>query len=285
MNWHKITLGNFFFRKNKKSSKEASKVDILTIENYKSKALGRAVRFDIYFPKIENNSKTALPLLLFNDGQDMQAVKLIPTLEQLYNSNSIKSMVVVGIHAGNRIQEYGTAHQLDYKNRGKKSEAYSSFIIDELLPYLRQHYQLCTSPSDNAIAGFSLGGLSAFDIAWHHPHIFGKAGVFSGSFWWRSKAFRKEDPDADRIVHEMVARSKKRKGLKFWLQTGTNDEQADRNNNGIIDSIDDTLDLIRALKKLGYHEGEDIKYIEVIDGEHNPKTWGKIMPDFLRWLG
>ena len=162
---------------------------------------------------------------------------------------------------------------------------YTNFIIKELLPYLRRQYNLSTLPDENTIAGFSLGGLSALDIAWHHPDIFGKIGVFSGSFWWRSKAFHPDDPDADRIVHEMVANSTKREGLKFWLQTGTKDELADRNNNGIIDSIDDTLDLIRALKKLGYQEGKDIKYVEVIDGEHNPRTWGKVLPDFLQWLG
>lgn len=284
MNWHKISLGDFFYRKIKKTSTEASKVDVLTIENFRSKALGRSVRFDIYLPKIKNKFK-ALPLLLFNDGQDMPSVGLIPVLDKLYSQNKLKPLIVVGIHAGNRIQEYGTAHQPDYKTRGSKAPAYTKFIIDELLPYLRKRYAISNLAEDNAIAGFSLGGLSALDIAWNHPRVFGKIGVFSGSLWWRSKAYRPEDPDADRIVHEMVAESEKREGLKFWLQTGTKDEEADRNNNGIIDSIDDTLDLIRALKKLGYKEGKDIRYVEVIDGEHNPQTWGKVLPDFLLWLG
>jgi enterochelin esterase-like enzyme len=68
--------------------------------------------------------------------------------------------------------------------------------------------------------------------------------------------------------------------LKFWFQTGTNDETDDRNKNGIIDSIDDTTDLIKLLKGKGY---ADIVYREVEGGEHNPKTWGEVLPDFLIW--
>ena len=35
------------------------------------------------------------------------------------------------------------------------------------------------------------------------------------------------DPDAHRIVHDMVARQPNAKGLRFWLQAGTEDEQED----------------------------------------------------------
>jgi len=40
-------------------------------------------------------------------------------------------------------------------------------------------------------------------------------------------------------------------GLKFFFECGTADETEDRNGNGIIDSIDDTKDLISALINKG----------------------------------
>ncbi len=134
-----------------------------------------------------------------------------------------------------------------------------------------------------AYAGFSLGGLSALDIAWNYPQYFNKMGVFSGSFWWRSKELDKGYTDADRIAHAMVRESTTKPNLKFWLQTGTNDETADRNNNGIIDSIDDTIDLIKELQAKGFKRPEDIRYLEVVGGSHNPETWAKAMPKFLCW--
>jgi len=57
----------------------------------------------------------------------------------------------------------------------------------------------------------------------------------------------------------------------------------DRNNNGIIDSIDDTLGLIDELVKKGYNREQDIVYLEYEDGKHDIPTWGRAMPEFLRW--
>ena len=71
--------------------------------------------------------------------------------------------------------------------------------------------------------------------------------------------------------------------LKFWFQAGTNDEKSDRNGNGVIDSIDDTLDLIVELTKKGYRPFHDIDYVETQEGEHNHNTWKKVMPEFLKW--
>jgi hypothetical protein len=107
--------------------------------------------------------------------------------------------------------------------------------------------------------------------------------VFSGSLWWRSRASTPEDPDGGRIMIDILEKSKYQKGMKFWFQVGTNDETEDRNNNGIIDAIDDTIDTINTLTRLGYRPHEDIKYVEVEGGEHSPVTWGQVMPDFLKW--
>ena len=40
--------------------------------------------------------------------------------------------------------------------------------------------------------------------------------------------------------------------MKFYFECGTADESADRNQNGVIDSIDDTKDLISTLIEKGY---------------------------------
>lgn len=260
-----------------------SLLEIQTLENFPSHFLQREVRLSIFLPPhYVDQTDASFPLLFFNDGQDMEAVRMVETLEELYEQRSIQPFIVVAIHANHeRIHEYGTAHQPDYKNRGAKAPAHTQFLMQELIPNLRRRYR-CTE-GDWVYAGFSLGGLSAFDVAWHHPHLFQKIGVFSGSFWWRSQASYTYDPDAHRIVIDMLAQDQKREKMKFWLQTGTLDESEDRNGNGIIDSIDDTLDVIKGLKNMGYQEGDDIRYVEVIGGEHNTSTWSRVLPDFLRW--
>ena len=86
----------------------------------------------------------------------------------------------------------------------------------------------------------------------------------------------------DRILHKKVKNSVFKPNLKFWFECGTEDETADRNNNGIIDAIDDTLDLIKELKHLGYSD-EALKYVEIEGGRHNFETWRTVFPEFLEW--
>ena len=106
---------------------------------------------------------------------------------------------------------------------------------------------------------------------------------YSGSFWWRSKELGKGYTDADRIMHSIIRESKAKPPLKFWLQTGTKDETAARNKNGIIDSIDDTIDIIKELESKGYNRPADIQYLEMVGGMHSIDTWAEAMPKFLVW--
>jgi type II secretory pathway component PulJ len=61
------------------------------------------------------------------------------------------------------------------------------------------------------------------------------------------------------------------------------DETADRNNNGVIDSIDDTMAIISELQHVGFHLEQDIRYTNYEDGKHDVETWAKAIPAFLLW--
>ena len=133
------------------------------------------------------------------------------------------------------------------------------------------------------MAGFSLGGLSAVNMVWHHPEAFARAGAFSGSFWWRQRAVGAGYTPADRIMHGLVRARRAHPSHRFWLQSGTLDERNDRNENGVIDSIEDCLDLVEELIRSGLDPRRALRYVQVEGGHHHPDTWGRVMPDFLRW--
>jgi enterochelin esterase-like enzyme len=248
-----------------------------------SRYLKRHVLVDFYLPKNIPDPKD-LSLLLINDGQNLDEMNFSTLLNQLFDSNQVQPLLVAGIHAGkDRKNEYGTARVLDYEGRGTRSEAYNRFILDELLPFIHTQYGI-EQFRQKALAGFSLGGLSALDMVWHYPDIFSIAGVFSGSLWWRTKALGAAyNDETDRIMHEQIKQGAYKPGLRFYFTTGSQDETADRNNNGIIDSIDDTLALIEELRKLGYNTEHDIRYVNYDDGKHDIETWGRSMPAFLLW--
>ncbi len=242
--------------------------------------LQREVLCSIFLPV---TNKAVWKLVIMNDGQDAESLKIAEHLEKLGSNGSIHPTLVVAVHANNRLQEYGVTGQPDYKQRGSKAAAYTAFITRELWPYLQQHFAISADSADRFMAGCSLGGLSAFDIAWNHPDIFGGAGVFSASFWWRKKALDDGYTDADRIAHHMVRLSKPKKKLRFWFEAGTEDEKADRNNNGVIDSIEDTLDLITELVLKGFELNQHLKYVEIKGGKHDQATWSAALPQFFEW--
>lgn len=264
----------------------AEKAQAITVENHvlSSKFLDREVKVDCYIP-VTSGQPGELSLLLINDGQDLRTMFFENILEDLTRQNAIHPLFCVGIHCSeDRKNEYGTAKILDYKGRGAKAALYTRFIMEELLPYLRSTYSKY-SLRQKAFAGFSLGGLCAIDIVWNHPEEFFLVGAFSGSFWWRDRDQDDEDFDeeTDRIMHRQIKEGGTYPWLNFFFEVGTKDETADRNNNGVIDSIDDTISLIAELCRKGYTEGKNIKYLELKDGKHDVPTWARAFPDFLKW--
>ncbi len=258
----------------------------ISVENHvvSSRFLERDVKVDFYLP-VNSFNKAGVSLLLINDGQDLLTMDFDEILEDLYDTSAIAGLLCVGIHCGtNRKNEYGTAKILDYKGRGARAILYNRFLFEELLPYIRSSL-LIFSFREKSFAGFSLGGLCALDVVWNHPREFRKVGVFSGSLWWRDKD--QDDPEfneaTDRIMHRQVREGLYASWLKFFFEVGTLDEVQDRNNNGIIDSIDDTLELIKELEIKGYDRKTDIEFLELKEGKHDVTTWAAAFPEFLKW--
>jgi enterochelin esterase-like enzyme len=246
-----------------------------------SEFLEREVKVDVYLPT-KRRSHDPRSLLLFNDGQDLRTLNFAFMLNQLSRDVNVGSLMCVGIHCGvDRLNEYGTAYRADYLGRGAKAGRYNKFVLEELLPYLESEYN--RRFKEKSFAGFSLGGLSALDIVWNNVQEFAKVGVFSASLWWRRKGYEDGyDNSKDRIMHLQVQKGRHHPGLHFYFQTGRLDETADRNNNGVIDSIEDTTDLINDMKAIGYSDWQ-IQYREIEDGEHTIQTWARALPDFLKW--
>jgi enterochelin esterase-like enzyme len=247
--------------------------------------LDRTVKIDFYLPR-QVTDFSQLSLLLINDGQDLRAMEFSLILEKFYTEQKAPHpLLCVAIHCGpERKMEYGVAGEPDFKGRGARAGKYTSFIFEELLPFIREKFAV-PSFREKAFAGFSLGGLMALDIVWNYAPEFTKVGIFSGSLWWRNidQHDKTYDDDKHRIIHQQVRNGLYAPWLKFFFQCGNMDEVKDRNKNGIIDSIDDTLDLMSELEKKGYDRETDIEYMELSDGRHDVPTWGRSMPEFLKW--
>jgi predicted alpha/beta superfamily hydrolase len=252
-------------------------------QSIQSAQLGREVLLDLVMANKQILNPDNCRILLVNDGFDAKEISLEEAVQDFVLQYPDEELIAVAIHVGERKQEYGVSKRPDFAARGAKAEHYAAFVVKELLPWIQTRFGIKGHKDQVAMIGFSLGALSAFDVVWNHSNKIGTAGLFSGSFWWRAKDLKSGYTSSDRIAHKMVAESTSKPDLKLWFQTGGMDESEDRDDDGLIDSIGDTVDLILAIEKKGFVPGDDIEYVELGNGRHDHKTMGKVLPQFLKW--
>jgi enterochelin esterase-like enzyme len=257
----------------------ATNEEVLPIESVEDLA---ASEVRVFLPP--GGVKADTPLLIALDGQNMTAWKLRETIERLAAAGEITPPLVVAISATpDRIEEYGLARTLDYAGRGKKAAAFQRRVLELIVPAVQKRYGLPADPRRTAIMGASLGGLSAFDLAWAHPELFGTVGVFSGSLWWRGEDGDWRAAQRSRLAHQLVRETKSKPALRLWFEAGTADETDDRDGNGVIDAIQDTTELIDELAAKGFRREKEVAYYEVAGGKHHESTWAEALPVFLKW--
>lgn len=227
------------------------------------------------------SDKSDFNLLILNDGQDLEKLRVKSIVDSLWKKKSIKPLLVVGIKTTDRKEMYGVTGMQDYLNQGKSTEKYSNFINNELLSYVKK---MAGVRKFNSVtfAGNTLGGLSAFDISWDNWQKIDMVGVFSGSFDLNNlnPADLKYSSDKNNLVLQKIASSRKRPKLKYWFYAGSNENSTLKHEfSNEQKSTKDLMDLI--LKKKVCAPG-DIFYIES-SGGNDFSSWSQVFPDFLIW--
>jgi predicted alpha/beta superfamily hydrolase len=253
-------------------------------------------------------------VLYVNDGQDMEAVGLRPTLAALERADAIRAPIVVAIDMPpDRMGGYGLSDraaarslvaETKYGPVGALAQPYSQWLATTLVPLIDARYRTRPAPDARAVLGWSLGGLNAFNLSWQYPEVFGRGGAFSPSFWLSSD--RSDDAAIlrTRLAQAMVDRGPPRVGRKLFFAVGEAEETDDRDGDGVIDVVDDARDLVdgwpgsgdapamKGLAQLGYSVNRnhaahptraDVALLRLPLGEHNQKSWARMLPVFLRW--
>ena len=230
------------------------------------------------------SDKSDFNLLILNDGQDMDQLRIKSIVDSLYDVKKLEPLLIVGIQAGDRMKEFGVSGMPDYEGRGNRADKYAAFIHNELYYFIKKKAGVRKFNSI-AIAGNSLGGLSALDIAWDHSDRFDMVGVFSGSFWWRNldAADSSYSDLNNRIMISKIRSSKKRPHLKYWFYSGNMEETNDRDHDGVIDVTDDTRDLAELIQRKNICPPGDIICKVDQEGKHDYTSWSRQMPAFLLW--
>jgi len=250
------------------NSTASENVRILS-DNFEMPQLNRTRRIWVYLPPDYETSDKTYPVLYMQDGQNLfdQTTsfagewEIDESLNTLFE-NGDQGIIVVGIDNGgtHRIDEY--APWVNPQYGGGEGDAYVNFIIETLKPYIDEHYHTKTDRINTGIMGSSLGGLISFYAAIRHQDIFGKAGIFSPSFWFSNE------------VYTLVEEEGKQSDMKIYLLAGEQESTT---------MVPNLITMKNTLLEVGFDTSE-VRIITHPDGQHSEWYWAREFPDAYRWL-
>jgi enterochelin esterase family protein len=169
------------------------------------------------------------------------------------------------------MNDWGDKHTNRPEEYNSLDDRYARVIIDELMPVLKEKYNISPDAKDHGIGGVSSGAIAAFTVAWQRPDQFSKVLSIVGSY--TNIRGGHNSPD--------IIRASEKKPIRIFLQSGRNDNRGMRD--GKYDPEWDWFlqnnRMARALEEKDY----DITYTWGI-GNHGSQQGGAILPEMMRWL-
>jgi len=182
--------------------------------------------------------------------------------EQLIAEGKIQPLIIVGIYntGRERVNEYTSG-------MGDKPPLYARLVVEEVKPFIDQHYRTLPDAEHTGLGGSSLGGLVSLAIELKYPRVFGKLAIVSPSVWWDNRVILKELARFDSAVRPQV-----------WLDIGTAEGNTPKK------TVEDTRMLRDALVAKRSKLGGDLRYFEAEGAGHNEKAWSQRIGPVLEYL-
>lgn len=229
---------------------------------------GRRVR--VLLPRgYAQNSWKRYPVLYLHDGQNVfdpggafGSWSADATAAREIGQGRVRETILVAIDndAANRIPEYQPPGD-SYNGTAGRADAYASFVIHNVRPYVDAHFRTLNDPANTLALGSSMGGLVSLYLGREYS-VFGKVGVMSPAFWI-----------SPNYVAQVAAGVKK--PLRVYLDMGTNETA------GAWDDAQRMWDIHLAQ---GYVANGDVAFVSGCGQAHNESAWAARLPAALRFL-
>lgn len=235
----------------------------LEMFRYKSKILNDEYRVWIYTPVGYSKEEEPYKMLVLSDGFEYVHGLLTPSLlDNLIYEKQIAPIVAVFIESKDNRFEMLSCN----KN-------FTSFVAEEIVPYVRERYNVSHKPEDSIIGGLSLGGLAATYLGVMKSEVFGNVLSQSGSFWW-CPGWTPENVNSKEEFQETwisnLFKEKEKLNLKFYLEVGILE-----GNRMIKPNV--------IMKDVLLSKGYQVEYSE-FKGGHDYLSWGETLAKGLVYL-
>jgi predicted alpha/beta superfamily hydrolase len=250
------------------TSTAADNVHIMA-DSFGMPQLGRTRRIWIYLPPDYESSGMNYPVLYMHDGQNLfddstsfaGEWHVDETLNTLYGQG-FKVPIVIGIENDGtyRLDEYSPwVHPGIGGGQGK---LYMEFIVQTLKPFVDQNYRTLPGRDYTGIMGSSMGGFISHYGALAYQDVFGKAGIYSPSYWFSDS------------VNSFTRETGRQDAMRIYMMCGGSEDQG---------TINDMLDMQDTLLQAGFLEDE-ISLTVIPGGQHNETLWSSNFGEAYKWL-
>ncbi|MBM7571562.1 alpha/beta hydrolase [Aquibacillus albus] len=200
-------------------------------------------------------------LCIMQDGNDYFQMGRVATLsDKLHDEAEIEDTVFVGIHYRNRYDRHDKYHP-----SGPKNEAYTNFLVREVLPLLDQELSTHQISGSRTLMGDSLAGTLALMTAIKYPNTFGNVIM--------------QSPYVDETVLDAVQKANNLDKLSIYHTIGTEEANVETT----IAEVKDFLTPNRKLRDLITEKNTEYIYHE-LEGNHTWKYWQQDLPRALKTI-
>ncbi len=240
----------------------------------------------------DKNLDRQYPVFYFNDGLMVfdsagPGLRIEEVVFDLYKKDELPQMIVVGIDNGactdktkneivdraNEFLPYPDAgflpdHTYKPEPPNPQGKKYPDFLINEVIPRLKQNYRIKSGPQDTGIGGFSYGGVSALYTVIAKPGYFGRLMLESTPLWIGQE-------------YELLEDAKKPLQWPGKVHIGAGTKETDEeafNNEG---KKNQEL-LVSIIKKQS--PDTKVKLVREEGAQHGPDAWRKRLPEALKFL-
>jgi predicted alpha/beta superfamily hydrolase len=217
---------------------------------FPSAVLGRQHSLRVHLPPgYEENTLATYPVAFMQDGQNLffpeeaflgRDWDVGETSQILRAMSAVEDFVIVGIHSGDRMN--------DYTSPGY--EAYAESLAKEIVPEVEQRLRVGRQRRSRSVWGSSLGGVVSFYSVWQHPEVFGVGVCMSSTFSHRDNLL-------ERVLSEPV------RDVGFYLDSGWPG-----------DNYEVTMAMAMALVSRGWRYGLNLLHLSFPRAEHDETSWG-----------
>ena len=232
--------------------------------------LGRERTLRLYLPPSYDSAPARrYPVIYMHDAQNLfdDATAYAgewgvdETLDAFARTRGFEA-IVVGIDNGEAERLHELSPWTNPKYGPAQGEQYMAFVVDTVKPWIDARYRTQPGRESTAIVGSSMGGLISHYALLRYPQVFGKAAIFSPSYWYSGEVYTQTQ------AHPWPG------GTRTYFYIGGHEGE---------ESVPDVDRMIALLGTQAHAPGDVALHVEPA-AEHNERAWRAEFPRAMAWL-